>query len=598
MSIAMVSTITSFGIYALSSLRSSSEEVKLGRDVAVLNRALRQYEMAGGSLAGVTDPQAVLDKLKTKLTGSNRKEMAGLRGSMVDKRLKVELQDTAEAATSKPRARYVSASRQFEVVNSGGVAIRRFAMDDSLATHNYGNETRATTYKLATVENWVWDYNENSPTRSGPALPPAPGAPPADVIPPDVTLPALLPPTYSMPSGTYQLRDYPLRVTITDTNPANVSTLQFSTSGGPFAPYTSPPSFDPGAIVSAFATPLDPDSFEDSGTTLRDYRTTPETPDLRLSFGSSNLSYEDLGGPMEPSGVAGLGVLGRLVVNNRNAFPDVYESSAHFEPRWTTDGSDPLTSSTAVIAPAFSGGYLGNDIPVVLADWPPASDTVTISAAIKTLRPEMINDSPVRTAELNRQVRVLAPPEITFVDRDGTLTLDTARFAYPMGTRIYYTITGVDPGNNAGEPVSGTLYTGPFLLAGAYQSVVSVTARAYPPVAWKPWFTTSNPAAQNYTLPADVDIYIGGEFEQSGGMGSPMRNIARLSGRGTVDTRFNTGSGAAAGSLVGVVRQSGGGVMAGGDFDSVNGVARPGLVRLQPNGVVDPGFDAGLVGGR
>ena len=598
MTVAIMSTIAAFGIMGVSTMQSSSDGVKLTRDVAVLNKALRQYELFGGSLAGLVDAQLVIDKLKTKLTGDNRKEMAGLRGTMVDARLRIDLQTSLEAATTQPRARYDSTSRQFVVIQSGAAAIRRFVLDSTLASKDYGTETRATTLKLAKQDKWVWDYREGTPGRANPNLPTPPGAPPAEPTPAGVTMASLSPPSYNIASGTYPLRDFPLTVTMIDTNPPNVSTLLYSINGGPFQSYQTPVAFDPSVVVSTFASPLDPDKYQDSGNTLRDYRATPEVPDLRLEFSNLNLSYADLGGPMLPSSAPGPGSEGKITLGNRAAIPDVYENNTVFQPLWTYDGSNPLTSSTAVLAPPFSGGYLGNNLPVTMASWPTGAATLRVQAAIKTKRPEIVTNSAVRSATLTRRAVKLAPPNITFDERDVTLALDTASGNYPVGTRIFYTINGSDPGENNGEPVSGTLYTGPFTLAGDYQQTVRITTRAYPPVDFKPWFITSDKNDKDYKLPAAVDVYIGGEFAQSGGSGVPMRNIAKLNGKGAVDPRFNTGTGASAGSLVGVVRQLGSGVIAGGDFDSVNGIARPGIVRLTPSGAVDPSFNAGLVGGK
>ena len=62
---------------------------------------------------------------------------------------------------------------------------------------------------------------------------------------------------------------------------------------------------------------------------------------------------------------------------------------------------------------------------------------------------------------------------------------------------------------------------------------------------------------------------------------------------------FDVGAGTNANSLVGVIRQvSAGFVFAGGDFETVNNVARPAVVRLNANGSVDSSFDAALAGGK
>jgi hypothetical protein len=597
MSIAILSTVTSFAVYTAVSVRSSSEEVKLGRDVAVLNKALRQYEMSGGSLVDITEPQAVINKLKTRLTGDNKKQMAGLRGSVVDNRLRVELQDANEISTTKPRARYRVDTRQFEIVTTGS-GIKRFVMDETLAAVDYGTESRNTTMKLAKDDKWVWDYNDLSPTQNTPSLPPDPAAPVAPPVPPDQALTLLVPPGYSRDSGTLPLNSFPLTVTLSDTNPTGSSEIHFSTNGGPFKRYENTLSFDPGAVVTAYAVSMNPDKYEDSSNALRDYRANPEIPVLRLTYADVSLTFAEMGGPMLPANTPGTPPEGTLQMTNRDKIPDIYENSGVFLPVWTLDGTNPLTSTTATPSPDFANGYPGNRIPVTLTSWPLAASSVTVRAAVRSLNTSIVKNSVVQQVTLNRQVTALLPPTITFADRDCTLTLDSSSGNMPAGARIFYTLDGSDPGDNAGEPLKGTLYGGPFIMEGAYQQVVRVTARTYPPASYKPWFTTSGRVNKDYTLPATVDVYVGGDFEQSGGKGSALRNIARLRGNGAVDTRFDTGAGASAGSLVGVVRQQGGGVLAGGDFDNVGGVNRPGLVRLLLNGAVDPAFDAGLAGGN
>ena len=48
MVVAVPSTVSAMAILTTISVRESSEDVKLSWDVAVLNKALRQYEVSGG----------------------------------------------------------------------------------------------------------------------------------------------------------------------------------------------------------------------------------------------------------------------------------------------------------------------------------------------------------------------------------------------------------------------------------------------------------------------------------------------------------------------------------------------------------------------
>ncbi|MDB6071382.1 MAG: hypothetical protein JWL81_2553 [Verrucomicrobiales bacterium] len=597
MAVAVLSTVGAFGIYTTTTMREAGENTKLERDVAVLNKALRQYELFGGSLSGVSDPQLVLNKLKTRLIGDNKKEMAGLKGSMLDSRLRVELQTDTQAASTDPRARYIAAKRQFAIETSGNVGIKRFVLDEALAKIDYGTEHRDTPMRLAKVDKWVWDFQDTTPTRDAPTATSTTTAV-SQPLPPSLSTAALVPPAFNLPSGTYPLKDFPVGVTLTDPNVPGTSELLFSVGGGPFQRYTGTVQFDPGTVVTAYATPMDPDKFDPSGNSLRDYRTAAETPVLTLTYPETVLSYSELGGPMLPSNTPGKPVQGLLSLANGAVIPDAYQSSTVFQPRWTLDGSDPLSSTTASISPDFSGGYPGSNVPVALSAWKSADNTLTVKAAVKTLRPEIVTSSAMKTVVLTREVTPLPPPVIAFTERDCTLSLDTSKNNVPQGARIFYTLDGTDPGQNGGEPVKGILYDGPFLLVGNYQQIVTITARTYPPAEYKEWFSTSPKNVKDYKLPAAVDVYVGGDFEQGTGGANALRGIARLRADGQVDTRFNTGSGASAGSLVGVVRQTGSGVVAGGDFESVNSADRPGLVMLQYNGAVDPSFNAALTGGK
>ena len=75
-----------------------------------------------------------------------------------------------------------------------------------------------------------------------------------------------------------------------------------------------------------------------------------------------------------------------------------------------------------------------------------------------------------------------------FADLEATISLDPSYGDLPVGARIYYTTNGTDPGDVGGEPVTGTLYTGPFAVdltgsveLGSCTNAVTVVARVYGP---------------------------------------------------------------------------------------------------------------------
>jgi uncharacterized delta-60 repeat protein len=85
----------------------------------------------------------------------------------------------------------------------------------------------------------------------------------------------------------------------------------------------------------------------------------------------------------------------------------------------------------------------------------------------------------------------------------------------------------------------------------------------------------------------DGKILIGGSFFRVNGVLSP--GYARLEPDGSLDAGFARDSDRD-GDVSTLALQSDGGIVLGGDFRVLQGVARPGLARLLPNGVLDPAF--------
>jgi len=88
------------------------------------------------------------------------------------------------------------------------------------------------------------------------------------------------------------------------------------------------------------------------------------------------------------------------------------------------------------------------------------------------------------------------------------------------------------------------------------------------------------------------DVYVGGQFTSYNG--TAVNNLVRLNADGSIDTGFNVGTG-----TTGMVRsmafvQDGSGdVYVGGWFTSYNGTAKNYLVRLNADGSIDTGFNIG-----
>jgi prepilin-type N-terminal cleavage/methylation domain-containing protein len=600
MVVAVMSSITAGVVFTMTNVTQAAENTKLQRDVNVVNTAIRTYILSGGSFlqSDLQSPATLLAKLKKRASERNAKEIAGLRGSMADDRLTFEMQTSADAREGAERARFIADPRnpRFIIQRSGPPGIRRFVLDSSLATTDFGTETRKTTLGLAKSDPWVWDYADQAAVHTRPRLPPPRDPTVVNPNPPDIGSAVLNAPEFSIPSSKAPLHVYPRKLALVPTNPAGISQIVFSINGAPFVPYTGPINVDPGMTVTGISVSLDLDRYEDSPSANCTYSTTPVTPWAGMIFAQASYNYFELGGeaaPGTPPPLPSSSVNGTGVLLNSILIPAIYQNSSVFRFVWTTDGSDPLVSATAQRQSDFRGGFLTTAIPVPLNAFGSAP-TLTVRSAVKAENTAIVTDSSILTHTLDVAVLPLRAPVLAMDGRDVSLTLSVNSRDTPRDTRIFYTLDGTDPGSDsAGNPLRGTLYTGtPFTLQGLMGSSITIRARAYAPVRYLQFFSVSPLRSSSVVLPASTDVYVGGNFINPGG--NPMRNIARLSNSGQVDMRFDTGRGASDDSLIGIVRQTGSGIVAGGDFETMDGSARQGLVRLKDDGTVDASFDADL----
>jgi uncharacterized delta-60 repeat protein len=95
------------------------------------------------------------------------------------------------------------------------------------------------------------------------------------------------------------------------------------------------------------------------------------------------------------------------------------------------------------------------------------------------------------------------------------------------------------------------------------------------------------------SLQSDGKVLIGGGFTMIDDR--PMKGVARLNSDGSLDTSFQTSliAGNFDHRVYAVALQSDGKVLVGGLFNTVDGVSRNGIARLNPDGTLDPSFDPG-----
>lgn len=245
---------------------------KLESDVATLNQMVSVFVADGGSLAGLTSPQAVLDKMKRVRPQAQWKQHAGVvTGRLLDVRLRARVTNAASPGEAV-RAVWNRTKQRFELSETRmGQAVSEFYLDDSLASFDYGTDsTRQATRKLYNASNgWVWGSTALDPTASylnatninevgspttfnpsetAPTTGPGSGGGGGGSggggsggggggsggggggVPPAVTLPA---PSITPGGGTYAFGAFPSTVTISANGaPSSSSKLMVSTNGG------------------------------------------------------------------------------------------------------------------------------------------------------------------------------------------------------------------------------------------------------------------------------------------------------------------------------------------------------------------------------
>jgi uncharacterized delta-60 repeat protein len=113
-------------------------------------------------------------------------------------------------------------------------------------------------------------------------------------------------------------------------------------------------------------------------------------------------------------------------------------------------------------------------------------------------------------------------------------------------------------------------------------------------------FNPLNADSTVYSLAVQADgkVLIGGVFTTVGGV--ERNGIARLNANGSLDTGFNPNANLYANAnryVFSLAVQVDGKVLIGGNFDSVGGVARDGIARLNADGTLDTGFNPNANGG-
>jgi hypothetical protein len=164
---------------------------------------------------------------------------------------------------------------------------------------------------------WVWDYQDQGPAT--PAAPtPIPLSDAIDTVPPvpPVTSPvvqtALLPPVFSIRSGSYPLADFELKLNLSDPNPAGRGMIFYSVDYGNWLPYKGTILVPAGAVIGGQVVPLEKDAYTSSPRVEETYRVKRlplSAPSIQLTASEFDDHLEIIGVLLTDTNASGLAVL-------------------------------------------------------------------------------------------------------------------------------------------------------------------------------------------------------------------------------------------------------------------------------------------------
>ncbi len=516
MVVSLMAIGASVGTVVVKQVQTNVSNSRLIRDVRQVNAAIAIYKTGGGSLDGLTEPQDVLDKMKTVTTtvGGNDREIMFVKDSMIDPRLVVVRSVSGlwggAGSWGRVYARYNTTTQQFETASSlpaNGFAA--FDLDASLGTIALAAENRQVTFRQAKNDAWVWDFDPNATAAE--AFPPPSVAGTntgATVTPPAQSAGAVRaqPPTFDPEPPKSDLTQYPLTVQLGNPNNTEISRILYHTEPGPGidVPYTGPVTVSPGVKVVAFVQSLDTTIYLDSLVASRTYTPDPLTPEFEDNV-PETYTYAQLGGPLAPdSPQTEPATPPRITMTNAEDIPDLFENHSHFRLHWTFDGSDPKTSSTARPGADFFEGYPGDSVTFDI-DLFGQEDSLTFQYYSRSYNTIVTRDSAVVSRTVGIEKTVLpapimsVPPGGNVISGPVELLADVSTGLVPQGYRLFYRVDGDDPGDDDGEPFPGAVaYTS--AVTDTYDGSI-VVARLYPPADRKNWFTTSEPSSLQIGTP-------------------------------------------------------------------------------------------------
>lgn len=485
MVVALLGVVSALLVPRITGPPDAAKRAKLEQDVVIVNNAIDAYLAAGGS-QGALNADNVIEALKQRIAGGVTAEMTGAVGPFLDPRVVTFPSDFSWSARfeTSPRPRFVVQNSPAGVVFGKGLP------------SPVGGPTASAN------PSWLWSYSPA--TAAAPERPVyEPGISESDTTlgTTNTVLTGLAKPVITPGSQTLPLTGYPLAVNVSNPNPQGSSIVYYRIGSGSWVLSVGTPfNVDPGSTVTAVAVSLDPSRYYNSGAADESYQVVPWQLAVDVSA-PSGVTYAQAGGQM--SGQALMApVTATISIANAGQIPAPYVSSSYFSVRYTTDGSDPLTSATAQNSSSFSGSFPALQLGLGLAAWG-SSSAVTIRAVAVSAKPEWFAGSAVSEATSTKTQTPLSLgvspanpiglPVQVLVNESGSV---------PVGLRKYYAIGGADPltSPSGGAPTgSAILYTGPVSGASLPSTSYVFTAQAAGPSGYESWFSSA-PVSRTYSI--------------------------------------------------------------------------------------------------
>lgn len=486
--IAALGVLASVAVVSLTGAPDEARKAKLEQDVAVVNNAIDTYLAAGGDAAQLTEDNVVSALKQRVAPAPGPGEIVGPQGPFLDTRVITKPTDFAWSAlyTTDPQPRF------YVVQSRDGVV---FDLGQAMAVGGAAERLDAARGK------WVWDYTTATAPGQAPTFVPTAidsGYTSTNVPLAAVTLDA---PVFSPGSTAANLWEYPLSVSIDNPNPSGSSRIYYKAgAGGNYVLYDNTPfNVDPGTTLYALAVSLDPSRYYNSAPTSAEYTVIPLQLAVSIDAPGS-ITYAQAGGLI--TGQAQLSPASATINLDNTNIPATYLRSANFTVQYTTDGSDPLSSGTAVVGPEFTGYYSPQSAPLALTNWG-TNTSLTVRAAAKAVNTSWFISSPVDEATVTIAPTVLDTPSISpaggaYVPSIA-VTVSNVSANMPVGAVGYYTTNGSTPAAGSGTSFStvANFTVGPL----AYGATATVKAVTCGPTNYSQWFTTSSVNSVTYTGP-------------------------------------------------------------------------------------------------